>query len=461
VLIDSGVANLASIVSALHAVGAEVEVTGDPARLASASHLVLPGVGHFDAGLDRLRQRGLDSAIHRAIVAGKPFLAICLGLQMLCSGSEESSGTAGLGIVDASCRSLPTAVRVPHLGWNGIDPDPRCRLLAAGDAAFANSFALTEAPSGWYAAWSNHGGRFVAALERGRTLACQFHPELSGAWGLDLLRRWLHDTPATSAGAPASSAITRRIIPCLDVKHGRVVKGIQFQQIRDAGDPAERAALYESQGADEIVLLDIAASPEKLDTHLETVRRVRAQLRIPLSVGGGVRSPEDARQLLAAGADKVAINTAAVRRPQLLTELAQRFGSQCVVLAIDGRRANGNSPADPRWEVLVKGGREAVDREVVAWARQGVEAGAGEILMTSWDRDGTRSGCDLELLGVVTDEVNVPVIASGGIGTRQHVADALAAGADAVLAASIFHDNEKSVREIKSFLDEEGYSVRR
>ena len=234
-----------------------------------------------------------------------------------------------------------------------------------------------------------------------------------------------------------------------------MVKGIRFQDLRDAGDPAEQAARYEAQGADEIVILDVAASAQGRDTQVETVRRVRAAIRIPLTVGGGVRSVVDARRLLSAGADKVSVNTAAVRRPELLTELAQAFGCQCVVLAIDARRA-----AD-HWEVLVIGGREVARPDAVTWAREGERLGAGEILLTSWDRDGTRAGHDTELLRAVADAVRVPVIASGGVGTREHVAAAFAAGADAVLAASVFHDGDDTVDGIKADLAVRGVRVRR
>ena len=202
------------------------------------------------------------------------------------------------------------------------------------------------------------------------------------------------------------------------------------------------------------MILDVAASAEGRDTQVETVRRVRAAIRIPLTVGGGVRSVDDARQLLSAGADKVSVNTAAVRRPELLTELAQAFGRQCVVLAIDARRAAEN------WEVLVIGGREIARPDAVAWAREGESLGAGEILLTSWDRDGTRVGHDLDLLRAVSDAVRVPVIASGGVGTRAHVAAAFAAGADAVLAASVFHDGDDTVDGIKADLAVRGFRVR-
>jgi len=372
-IVDSGVANLASIAGAFRRLDAGVVVTADPAVVRDATRIVLPGVGAFGTGMAALRSRGLDTVIRDHASRGTPILGICLGMQMLCETSEEAPGVAGLGVIAGGCRRLPSQVRIPHLGWNSVTPEPEARLLAPGVAAFANSYALREGPAGWTTAWTTHGVPFIAALERGPALACQFHPELSGAYGAALLERWL--TGRTARAAPASngsSGLLRRIIPCLDVEDGRVVKGIRFQDLRDAGDPAEQAARYEAQGADEIVILDVAASAEGRDTQVGTVRRVRAAIRIPLTVGGGVRSVEDARRLLSAGADKVSVNTAAVRRPDLLAELAQAFGCQCVVLAIDARRAA------ERWEVLVVGGRGAARRDGVAWARGGGGLGAVE-----------------------------------------------------------------------------------
>ena len=248
--------------------------------------------------------------------------------------------------------------------------------------------------------------------------------------------------------------LARRIIPCLDVSHGRVVKGVRFQGLRDAGDPAERAALYEEQGADEIVILDVSATPEGRGNQVDTVRRVRARLGIPLTVGGGVRTAEDARALLEAGADKVSVNTAAVQRPELLGEIAERFGRQCTVLAIDAARRGG------RFEVLVKGGREGTGIDAVAWAEDGAARGAGEVLLTSWDRDGTRAGYDLDLTRAIAGAVRVPVIASGGAAGPEHLKEAFEAGADAVLAASIFHDGELTVADVKRALMDLGVPIR-
>lgn len=248
--------------------------------------------------------------------------------------------------------------------------------------------------------------------------------------------------------------LTVRIIPCLDVRDGRVVKGVRFQGLRDAGDPAELAEAYEAAGADELVVLDVSATPEGRGTQLDTVRRVRARLSIPLTVGGGVRTEDDAGALLDAGADKVAVNTAAVREPALLARLAERFGRQCTVLALDAAAVGAG------WEVVALSGRERTGKDAVAWAREAVRQGAGEILLTSWDRDGTRSGYDLALLEAVSLAVPVPVIASGGADSAAHMVEALRAGASAVLAASIFHDGDTTVAEVKRALAAAGLEVR-
>ena len=247
-----------------------------------------------------------------------------------------------------------------------------------------------------------------------------------------------------------------RVIPCLDVDRGRVVKGVNFVGLRDAGDPVELAARYDSEGADEVVFLDITASSDNRKTIIELAERVAEEVYIPFTIGGGIRSTDDARALLRAGADKVSVNSAAVSNPDLVGELASAFGGQCVVVAIDAK-ANSNRT----WNVYVRGGREDTGIDAVSWAREVAERGAGEILLTSMDGDGTRNGYDLELTRAVVEAVNVPVIASGGVGTLQHLVEgALEGKADALLAASIFHFGEHSIREAKEVLSAEGVVVR-
>jgi cyclase len=249
--------------------------------------------------------------------------------------------------------------------------------------------------------------------------------------------------------------LLKRVIPCLDVDKGRVVKGTNFVDIRDAGDPVELAMRYEREGGDELVFLDITASHEKRDTIVELARRTANDVFIPFTIGGGIRSVEDAQAVLDAGADKVSVNSAAVARPELIGELAEVFGSQCVVLAIDAKRVGDH------YEVFVSGGRTAVGRDAVEWAREGAERGAGEILLTSMDRDGTEDGYELELTRAVADSVDIPVIASGGAGNLDHLVDAIEGGhADAVLCASIFHYGSHTVGEAKRRMREAGIPVR-
>lgn len=253
---------------------------------------------------------------------------------------------------------------------------------------------------------------------------------------------------------------TVRVVPCLDVDRGRVVKGVRFVELRDAGDPVELAARYDEQGADEVVFLDITASSDDRDTIVELAERAAEEVHIPFTIGGGIRSVDDARRLLRAGADKVSVNSAAVRRPELVGEIAGEFGSQCCVVAIDAKRVSGDAETG-RWNVFVKGGREDTGIDAVEWAAEVVRLGAGEILLTSMDGDGTKAGYDLELTRAVSDAVDVPVIASGGVGTLDHLVEgATEGGADAVLAASIFHFGEHTVAEAKVALQSAGISVR-
>lgn len=254
--------------------------------------------------------------------------------------------------------------------------------------------------------------------------------------------------------------LTKRIIPCFDVADGRVVKGVSFVELRDAGDPVDLAAAYDRGGADELVFLDITASSEGRASVYDIIARTADQVFIPLTVGGGVRTTQDMRQMLEVGADKVSINTAAVERPELIAEGAYRFGSQCIVVAVDAKRVPGSEEA-PRWEIYVHGGRTPTAKDAIEWAREAVRLGAGELLVTSMDTDGHQQGYDLQLLRAVSDAVEVPVIASGGAGTPDHLYDALSeGGADAVLAASIFHFGTYDIASIKAHLAARGIPMR-
>lgn len=273
--------------------------------------------------------------------------------------------------------------------------------------------------------------------------------------------------------APVADGLAARVVPCLDVTDGRVVKGVEFVDLRDAGDPVELARLYDAEGADELVFLDITASSDGRETMVDVVERVADEVSIPFAVGGGMRTVDDARRMLHAGADKISLNTAAVERPELIAEVAAAVGSQSVIVAVDAKRrdrsdAERRDPSDAErrdgddgWEVVVHGGRTRTGRDVVAWCVEAVERGAGELLLTSMDRDGTKTGFDLELLRAVTDAVRVPVIASGGAGTADHLADGVLEGhASAVLAASIFHFGELRIADVKRRMAERGVTVR-
>ena len=255
--------------------------------------------------------------------------------------------------------------------------------------------------------------------------------------------------------------LAKRLIPCLDIAHGRVVKGVRFEDLQDAGDPVEVARRYDQQGADELVFLDITASAEDRPTLFQVVEAVAEQIYIPLTVGGGIKAPADVRALLSAGADKVSINTGAVENPDVVTEAGNRYGVQCIVVAIDAKRVKTRKKEPPRWEVYTHGGRKATGLDAVEWAAKMVQKGAGELLLTSMDKDGTKQGYDLELLQAVTAAVPVPVIASGGVGELDHLYQGLAVGgADAVLAASIFHQGTFTIADAKKYLAGKGVRVR-
>ncbi|MEM6544724.1 MAG: imidazole glycerol phosphate synthase subunit HisF [Pseudomonadota bacterium] len=256
-------------------------------------------------------------------------------------------------------------------------------------------------------------------------------------------------------------SLARRIIPCLDVDNGRVVKGVNFVDIRDAGDPVEIAARYNLEGADEVTFLDITASHEARDTTVHTVEAIAREVFIPLTVGGGIRSVEDIRTMLNAGADKVSINTAAIHDPELVRRASERFGAQCIVVAIDAKRVDDSQEGQPRYEIFTHGGRKATGINAVEWAQRMAELGAGELLLTSMDRDGTRDGFELGVTKAITDSVDIPVIASGGVGNLQHLVEGVTlGGADAVLAASIFHFGEYTVGEAKRYMADAGIEVR-
>lgn len=455
-IVPTGAANVASVRAAFQRLGLPSRITNTPADVLTAQFVVLPGVGSFEAGMRGLREGGFDAPLVQRVAQGLPTLAICLGLQLFASSSEEAPGVDGLGIWPGAVKRLPPSPLLPQMGWNRMHT-PVGSLVAPGDAYFANSYALLEAPAGWLASLSRFGVDFVSAVEKGRVLACQLHPELSGAWGDQLLRRWLSGERAPVTAQAEQDGRPVRIIPCLDVRGGRVVKGVRFQDLRDAGDPADQAARYAQMGADELVVLDVSATEEERGAAKTTVEAVRAVLNIPLTVGGGVRSVADAAGLLNAGADKVGINTAAVENPGLIDDLATQFGRQCVVVAVDAARSL-SMPSG--YEVVTRSGKCRTGVDAAQWCRDAMDRGAGELILTSWDQDGTRAGYENNLIGAVANAVRVPLIASGGAAGASDLVEAFKAGADGALAASIFHDGDLTVAELKAQLSQQGVIVR-
>jgi cyclase len=479
-LIDYRAGNLTSVRKALRAVGAEVFTPDAPADIATADGIIVPGVGHFEATV--VLDEPWREAIRRQLEDGRPLLGICLGLQWLFEGSTEAPGLSGLGVLEGACRRLGPdwnsggrtparayeAVKVPHVGWNAVTPVRASTILAGvqpdSQAYFTHSYA---APIGDAAAATTTSGpdTFASVVERDHVFGVQFHPEKSSGTGLAILRNFLARvagrSPASNAadarpdGRRAVRCASKRIIACLDVRDGSVVKGVKFEGLQRAGDPAELAARYNVEGIDEVVILDVTATLESRRALARTISDVARRLFLPLTVGGGIRTEDDAAAVVEAGADKVSLNTAALSDPDLISRLAVRYGSQAVIVAIDAKRQGDG------FAVYSRSGSTDAQRGAVEWAREAADRGAGEILLTSIDRDGTRSGFDCELTAAVSSAVPIPVIASGGAGTFEHFVDVFSEGrADAALAASIFHFAEHGVSALKQHLAAAGIPMR-
>jgi len=472
-VIDYGAGNLRSVEGALARIGAPSRRVTGPGDLAGASALVLPGVGRYRSAAGRLREAGMWEPLKAWARSGRPLVGICLGMQLLFDGSDEDPGVEGLGLIPGTVSRLESPL-VPHIGWAPVVAhEPASAAWKSVPrrfyAYYAHSFAV---PPGHPAATATttSPARFTAAVASGAVCGFQFHPEKSGHDGAVLLAALVRDlagpvaagvaavasrSPQEPVGVPARRGRPYRVIPCLDIKGGRVVKGVRFRDLRDAGDPVEHARTYDEDGADEVCLLDVSASQEERRPLYGLVAGVASVLRVPFSVGGGIRSLDEMRHLLLAGADRVSIGTAAVENPHLVRDAAERFGSQFVVVSIDARRRG-------HWfEVTTHGGTRGTGLDTVEHARQVAGLGAGEILLNAMDADGTRGGYDLALTQAVARAVSIPVIASGGAGSPADLVRALRdSGADAVLAASIFHDGLFTIREAKRALREAGLEVR-
>ncbi|MDR2491308.1 MAG: imidazole glycerol phosphate synthase subunit HisH, partial [Spirochaetaceae bacterium] len=457
-IVDYGAGNLGSVMNALGRLGEKARFVRGPDELVSGKtpfeKIIFPGDGHFGTAMASLNKTGFAEALRAWIAADKPFLGICIGMQLLFESSEEAAGVPGLGVVEGAVRKFPCR-KIPQIGWNTTYPVPGSPLFAGLPPEYfyyIHSFYCAPRRAEDAAATARYYLPYCAAVQRGALAAVQFHPEKSGEAGLSLLRRWLDQAttppaksggsgtdrsrfsgggcgaggssvgarldfsstlPSGLGGAPPHDAdstgnsLTKRIIPCLDVDDGRVVKGVRFAGLADAGCPEELARRYNDGGADELTFLDIGASYKSRLTLLDIVGKVAAKTFVPLCVGGGIRTVDDMRDAMNAGADKVSVCSAALKRPALLSEMAAAYGSQCVVLSIDAKRVHADGGL-PRWNAFSRGGRDDTGIDAVSWAIEAVGLGAGEILLNSIDADGTGAGYDLALIRAVTAAVPVP-----------------------------------------------------
>ena len=460
-IVDYDAGNVKSVEKALQYIGENPVVTRDREELLKADKVIVPGVGAFEDAMGKMNHYGLTEVIREIAAKKTPILGICLGLQLFFQRSEESEHPVeGLSLLPGEVVRFPEkeGFKIPHMGWNSISIQPESRLLRGipegSYVYFVHSYYLKAENPSDVAATADYIVDFHAAVEHENIFATQFHPEKSGEIGLQILRNFV---TMKEENFQEVSMFTKRVIPCLDVNNGRVVKGVNFVNLIDAGDPVSVGAAYGEAGADELVFLDITASSDAREIKTKMVRKVAETVFIPFTVGGGIRTIDDFRMILREGADKVAVNSAAILNPTLVSDAADKFGSQCVVVAIDAkRRKQGNG-----WTIYKNGGRVDMEKDAVEWAMEAERLGAGEILLTSMDCDGTKDGYDIELTRTISENVKIPVIASGGAGKKEHFYDALTEGkADAVLAASLFHFKELEIMELKRYLADRGISVR-
>ncbi len=457
-VLHTNAGNVSSLMSCCRQMGYQPVLLTEPAA-DEVDVLMIPGQGHFGEVMDYLRSRQLDSLIHRHIANHRTVIGICVGMQIFFEGSEEAPGSQGLGLFPGVAGKL-NSPKQPMVGWATLYSD---KDINNAQVYFVNSYAVKPSPalSAVTLAGTHYGEDFVAAVQghkRPNLIGFQFHPEKSGQTGKRILQKAIEQNfqpiPKKTGGTAPANRLCPRVIACLDVADGRVVKGTRFVDIKDMGDPVALAAKYEQQGADEILYLDITATNEQRKNALHTVQSVAAQLSIPLTVGGGLNATEDVAAFLNAGADKIALNTAAVHNPQLVNDIAGRFGSQCVVVAIDTQLENG------RYVVYTHGGKKATTLEALTWAKQVADLGAGELLITAKHRDGTGLGFDNELMREMA-KLPIQVIASGGAANARHFAQTFAAGSDAALAAGMFHRGEISITELKETLLKQQIKVRK
>ena len=448
-IVDYKAGNLTSVRNAFAAIGVETVVTRDPDVVARAERVVFPGVGAAGSAMQSLRSLGLADAVRRAAET-KPFLGICLGMQILFEHSEEDGGVELLGIIPGKVRRFPqNGAKVPEIGWNQVN--------GLTEYYFVHSY-YAEVGRFTCGTTSYAGVVFTSEVRRDNLLACQFHPEKSGKAGLRLLERWLSGSVEDEGAAGSPAGLTRRVIPCLDVRNGRVTKGVKFKNNVDLGDPVEMAVAYSDGGADELVFYDITASAERRPIDIRMVEAVARAVRIPFAVGGGISCLADMERVILAGAEKVSVNSLAVRNPSIIADGAAAFGKQCIVLGMDPVKS---AKCPSGYEITTRGFREFTGMDAVEWAKRAADLGAGEIVVNSVDADGTRQGFELELTKKIAEAVDVPVVASGGAGNPDHLVTVFRdAKADAAIVAGMIHSGEYSITDIKRVMASAGVPTR-
>jgi len=458
IIVDTKAGNLFSLKAAILRLAAEgeisVEVMQSPEGISLSDYhgIVIPGQGRFGTVLHNLRANNWLAFFEQARAQQIPMLGICVGMQIFFEASDEDPDSTGYSWFKGRAEALDFPKK-PMVGWAQL----KSSILTDPVVYFVNSYAIKQSDKS--IATTTYGETFTAAIKDGSFTGVQFHPEKSSAAGAKIIRQALNlknsgiNRDQDAVTIIQSSSLLPRIIVCLDVDNGRVVKGTNFKQLRDMGDPVELALEYEAQGADELVFLDISATSDNRPTALKLVSDIATNLSIPFTVGGGLKKLEDVKAFLDAGADKVALNTTAVLMPEIIDQTAKDYGSQCVVVAIDVNQQNDKLP------IFINGGRKQVDNEFFAWTQEVADRGAGEILLTAMHRDGTGLGFDTELTRKVSEQVPIQVIASGGAKNEQHFLDAFNNKADACLAAGMFHSGEYKVADVKQFLMKNGLRV--
>jgi cyclase len=452
-IINYNAGNIKSVANLLDRLGERYIISDDLVELARVDKFIFPGQGRAGPAMRVLKQKGLDKFIQNT---SKPFLGICLGMQLLVDYSEEDN-TECLGIIPGEVRifSDQNRLSVPQIGWNKVDLIQNTEIFTTDFNNqyfyFVNSYYVDTSIQNAVGV-TRYGNSFVSIIQKDNFVGVQFHPEKSGDIGSNIIARFIK---SDSLGIRNNSNLAKRVIACMDIKDGKVVKGTGYKDLEISGDPVKLAKKYVKDGVDELVFLDIGATVESRKTVLSRVSEVAKVVNIPLCVGGGIKTVDDIRRLLLAGADKVSIGSAAINNPHFVKEAVNQFGSQCIVVSIDPKR-NGNS-----WEQYISGGRIATGVDAIEFAGQMVEYGAGELLTNSLDKDGTKSGYDVPLLKKIKESVGIPVIASSGAGKLSNFYDVIQeAGVDAILAAGLFHSGELSVGEVKKYLRSKNINIR-